>query len=104
MVSAHAALLSARAIVTRYERETRDRIERVKESAEYAYAQGAIGLIDLLDAERNYRMMVTEYYSARTKEALAYSELAKALGEDVTRGAIEEGLATRRQTALPGSP
>ena len=103
VISAHAALLAARAIVSRYEKETRERIERVKESAEYAYSQGAIGLIDLLDSERNYRQMVTDYYGARSREAIAYADLVKALGEDVTRGTVEEALESRQQ-ALRTSP
>ena len=82
VIAAHAALLSAAAIVARFENEVNQRIQKVRDSAEFAYGQGAIGLIDLLDAERNYKSMTLDYYSALKDKALAYADLLSAIGEE----------------------
>ena len=83
VIASHARLLATRAIANRFENESRQRIEKVRDAQEYAYNQGAIGLIDLLDAERTYTKLMVEYYAARTDESIAYADLMMALGEDV---------------------
>ena len=90
VISTHARLTATRAIVERFERETRERVEKVRVAQEFAYSQGAIGLIDLLDAERNYTMMMTEYYTAKTNQSIAYADLMMALGDDVMHRFFEE--------------
>lgn len=83
VIASHARLMATRAIVNRFETESQQRIEQVRAAQEFAYNQGAIGLIDLLDAERTYTKLMVEYYSARTDESVAYADLMMALGEDV---------------------
>jgi len=89
VIASHARLMATRAIVHRFETESRERIEKVREAQEFAYNQGAIGLIDLLDAERTYTNLMVEYYSARTDESVAYADLMMALGEDVMHRFLE---------------
>jgi outer membrane protein, heavy metal efflux system len=82
VVTAHAELKSAEAVVSRYQTEVNQRIEKVREAVEFAYSQGAIGLIDLLDAERSYKAMMLDYYLALNNKALAYADLLMAMGEE----------------------
>lgn len=89
VIAAHARLMATQSIVSRFEKESKARIEKVKDAQEFAYNQGAIGLIDLLDAERSYTRLMTEYYHSRTDESVAYADLVMALGEDVTHRFIE---------------
>lgn len=81
--------MATQSIVRRFETESKARIEKVREAQEFAYNQGAIGLIDLLDAERNYTRLMTEYYAARTDESVAYADLMMALGEEVMHHFLE---------------
>lgn len=82
VVSTLAALSGASAIVDRFEGQVIQRIKKAKSSVEFAYAQGAAGLIDLLDAERNYKAMMLDYYVAENHRALAYADLLMAVGEE----------------------
>lgn len=84
VVSTVATLRGAAAIVDRFEGQVIQRIKRAKASVEFAYAQGAAGLMDLLDAERNYKAMMLDYYMAENSRALAYSDLLMAVGEEPT--------------------
>ena len=89
VIASHARLMATQSIVRRFETESKARIEKVREAQEFAYNQGAIGLIDLLDAERNYTRLMTEYYAARTDESVAYADLMMALGEEVMHHFLE---------------
>lgn len=89
VIASHARLMATQSIVHRFETESKARIEKVREAQEFAYNQGAIGLIDLLDAERNYTRLMTEYYAARTDASVAYADLMMALGEDVMHHFLE---------------
>jgi outer membrane protein, heavy metal efflux system len=82
VVSTLASLLSTTAIVDRFEGHVLQRIKKARASVEFAYAQGAAGLIDLLDAERNYKAMMLDYFVAENHRALAYADLLMAVGEE----------------------
>jgi len=82
VVTVLAALHSAETVVSRYQTEVNQRIEKVREAVEFAYTQGATGLIDLLDAERSYKAMMLDYYAALNNKALAYADLLMAMGEE----------------------
>lgn len=82
VVSTLAALRGASAIVERFQGQVIQRITRARASVEFAYAQGGSGLIDLLDAERNYKAMMLDYYVAENQRALAYADLLMAVGEE----------------------
>jgi outer membrane protein, heavy metal efflux system len=104
VIAAHARLTATLAIVNRFESESRNRIEKVRQSQEFAYSQGAIGLIDLLDAERNYTMMMTDYYSAKTDESIAYADLMMSLGEDVMHRFLEDEFKAEQVAKKPSKP
>jgi cobalt-zinc-cadmium efflux system outer membrane protein len=82
VVSTLASLFSTTAIVDRFEGHVLQRIKKARASVEFAYAQGAAGLIDLLDAERNYKAMMLDYFVAENHRALAYADLLMAVGEE----------------------
>ena len=90
VIASQARLNATGSIVHRFESETRQRVDKVRLAQEFAYNQGAIGLIDLLDAERNYTLMMTEYYVAKTDLSIAYADLLMALGEDVVHRVLED--------------
>ena len=58
------------------------RIEQLRKSQEFAYARGAVGLLDFIDAERNYKTMMLDYYNALTNRSNAYADLLMALGRE----------------------
>ena len=82
VVSTLAALRGASAIVDRFEGQVIQRLKKARDSVEFAYAHGAAGLIDLLDAERNYKAMMLDYYVAENHRALAYADLLMTVGEE----------------------
>ncbi len=82
VLSALAALQGTSAIVERFESQVLRRISAARSSVEYAYTQGAAGLIDLLDAERNYKAMMMDYYVAENHRALSFADLVMAVGEE----------------------
>lgn len=81
--TAMAALQAGMAVVSRFEEMVLPRLQKAKVGIEYSYDQGAAGLIDLLDAERNYKSMMLDYFSAQAERSLAYADLRSALGEEV---------------------
>lgn len=77
---ASAAWDSADAIVRRFEDIVLARIDKLRKAQEFAYARGAVGLLDLIDAERNYKAMMLDYYNALANRSNAYADLLMALG------------------------
>lgn len=65
-------LASARERVRRYEGSLLDESRRASEAAEFAYRNGALGVIDLLDARR-------VLYATRVEAARAHADLARAI-------------------------
>ncbi|HEY8097899.1 MAG TPA: TolC family protein, partial [Methylobacter sp.] len=59
------------------------RIEMLRRSQEIAYQKGAVGLLDLIDAERNYKAMMLDYYTALANRSNAWADLLMAYGEEV---------------------
>lgn len=68
------ALLSARERRKRLESGLLVDAERVAKAAEFAYAKGAMGLMDLLDARRTLRQIQIEAATGRADYAKAYSD------------------------------
>lgn len=83
IVKALAAWQSADAIAKRFEEQILNRIQNLRKEQEFAYQHGAIGLLDLLDAERNYKVIMLDYYTALTNRSNAWADLLMAYGEDV---------------------
>ncbi len=74
---------SAEAIARRFEKSVVVRIEKLRTAQEFAYQKGAAGLLDLIDAERNYKAMMLDYYTALANRSNAWADLLMALGEEV---------------------
>jgi len=74
---------SADAIARRFEKSVVGRIDKLRAAQEFAYQRGAAGLLDLIDAERNYKAMMLDYYTAIANRSSAWADLLMALGEEV---------------------
>ena len=82
ITKALSAWKSADAIVRRFEQSVLERIEKMRSAQEFAYQKGAVGLLDLIDAERNYKAMMLDYYTALANRSNAWADLLMALGEE----------------------
>jgi cobalt-zinc-cadmium efflux system outer membrane protein len=83
VMKALSAWQSADAISQRFETDVVKRIEMLRKAQEIAYQKGAVGLLDLIDAERNYKAMMLDYYTALANRSNAWSDLLMAYGEEV---------------------
>jgi cobalt-zinc-cadmium efflux system outer membrane protein len=81
-VRALAAWQSTHALVRRFEGDILNRILRVRKAAELAYSKGATSILDLIDAERNYKAIMLDYYTALNNRTLAYVDLLASVGEE----------------------
>jgi cobalt-zinc-cadmium efflux system outer membrane protein len=82
IVSAVAAWNAATAVVKRYQKGVLDRITKVQASAEFAYNHGNTDIVDLIQARRDYKAKMLEYYVTLADRSFAYADLLSALGED----------------------
>jgi len=82
VVSALAIWNSTDKIVHRFEDGLMNDAVAVRDSAELAYSRGATSVLDFIDAQRSYKNVMRDYYSALINRANAYYDLAKALGID----------------------
>jgi outer membrane protein, heavy metal efflux system len=82
VVSALAAWQSTHALVRRFEGDILNRILKVRKAAELAYSKGATSILDFIDAERNYKAMMLDYYTALNNRTLAYVDLLASVGEE----------------------
>lgn len=80
VVSALAAWNSADNIVQRFNSGLLDDAQTVRNSSELAYAKGATGVLDFIEAQRSYKNVMHDYVVALINRANAYFDLAKALG------------------------
>jgi cobalt-zinc-cadmium efflux system outer membrane protein len=83
VMKALSAWQSADAISQRFETAVVKRIEMLRKAQEIAYQKGAVGLLDLIDAERNYKAMMLDYYTALANRSNAWADLLMAYGEEV---------------------
>jgi cobalt-zinc-cadmium efflux system outer membrane protein len=83
VMKALVAWQSADAIAKRFETATLERIEKLRQAQEFAYNKGAIGLLDLIDAERSYKAMMLDYYTALSNRSTAWADLLMAYGEEI---------------------
>lgn len=83
IMQALAAWQGADAIAQRFETLVVTRIETLRKEQEFAYENGAIGLLDLIDAERSYKAMMLDYYTALANRSNAWADLLMAYGEEV---------------------
>ncbi|TRW92899.1 TolC family protein [Candidatus Methylobacter oryzae] len=83
LMKALSAWQSAAAISQRFESSALKRIENLRKAQEIAYQKGAVGLLELIDAERNYKAMMLDYYTALANRSNAWADLLMAYGEEV---------------------
>jgi cobalt-zinc-cadmium efflux system outer membrane protein len=83
VMKAQAAWISAEAITQRFEESVVNRIEMLRKAVELAYQKGAAGFLELIDAERNYKAMMQDYYNALANRSSARADLIMATGEEV---------------------
>jgi outer membrane protein, heavy metal efflux system len=75
-----AAWVAKEEIRQRFEEASIPRIEALRKGAELAYQKGDMGLLELLDAERNYKAMMLEYYGVLADRSNAWADLIMATG------------------------
>ncbi|HYL20368.1 MAG TPA: TolC family protein [Gemmatimonadales bacterium] len=80
-----AGFRSARVLAERYESGLLAKSTTALESTRFAYQQGAVSLLELLDAVRTYGETRSEYYTAEHDSWVAAYALSRAAGADVVR-------------------
>ncbi len=83
VVSAHAAFSTNDKVVSIYESGYLDQARRSREISRYAYAKGATGLLDLLDAERTYRATEIAYRQALAAWMASVEQVNFVVGKQV---------------------
>ena len=83
VLKASASWQSADAIARRFETSVVKRIETLRKAREIAYQKGAVGVLDLIDAERSYKAIMLDYYTALANRSKAWADLLMAYGEEV---------------------
>jgi outer membrane protein, heavy metal efflux system len=85
VLKAASAWQSADSIARRFETSVVGRIETLRKSQELAYQKGAIGVLNLIDAQRTYRAVMLDYYAALANRSKAWADLLMGYGEDPTQ-------------------
>jgi cobalt-zinc-cadmium efflux system outer membrane protein len=76
---------AARVLAARYQEGLLDKATGALQTSRFAYQQGAISLLELLDAIRTYGETRNEYYGAVHDYWLAAFALSRAVGTEVVR-------------------
>lgn len=66
----------------RFDDRVLDKAKQVRNASSLAYRQGAISLLELLDAERNYRNLLIDYKQAQFDQTSAWFDLMYAIGQE----------------------
>lgn len=69
-------------VLSRFDQEVIHRAKQVRDSSTLAYRQGAISLLELLDAENNCRNTMLSYTQALYDQTAAWLNLMYAMGEE----------------------
>jgi cobalt-zinc-cadmium efflux system outer membrane protein len=80
VVNALAAWESAEKVARRYESELIDHAGKVREREALAYRNGAATVLDFIDAQRTYKAVMLDYFTAMINRINAYYDLAASLG------------------------
>ncbi|MGD0960624.1 MAG: TolC family protein [Methylomonas sp.] len=80
VVNSVAMWKSSNKVVQRYENELLERARKVRERMELAYRKGGTTVLDFIDAQREYKSVMLDYYTAAINRVNAYYDLAKSLG------------------------
>ncbi len=82
IVASLAAWKSTDKIVRLYEKELVQQARQVRDRTELAYTKGVIGVLEFIDAQRSYKSVMLDYYTAMINRVNAYYDLAKSIGEE----------------------
>jgi cobalt-zinc-cadmium efflux system outer membrane protein len=83
VVNAHAAFSTNEKVVSLYESGYLEQARQSREISRYAYAKGATGLLDLLDAERTYRSTEIAYRQALAAWMASVEQVNFVVGKQV---------------------
>ena len=83
VMKASSSWQSADAIARRFETSVVNRIETLRKAQEIAYQKGAVGVLDLIDAERSYKAIMLDYYIALANRSKAWADLLMAYGGEI---------------------
>ena len=75
------AYLTARRTLEIYNATTLGRADKLKSIAAFSYKEGAINLLELLDAQRTYNQTINAYNQARADYQMALWQLEEAVGK-----------------------
>jgi cobalt-zinc-cadmium efflux system outer membrane protein len=92
--NAYAAWKSADTIYIRFETALVNNARQVRERMELAYQKGGTTVLDFIQAQRDYKTVMLDYYTATINRIDAYYGLAKALG-------VEPGSESQANNHLP---
>jgi cobalt-zinc-cadmium efflux system outer membrane protein len=81
---------SALSITQRFENSVLSRIEQLRQAEEYAYQRGRASLLQLIDAERNYKAMMMDYHVAQANRSNAWADLQAAVGASLEKITIDK--------------
>lgn len=81
VVSALAKFEAATTVVNRFEKEILGKTDQIRTAAELSYNKGATSIIELIEAERIYKSVQLDYYTALNNRTLTYADLQMAIGE-----------------------
>jgi len=103
LVGALARWKGAKTVAERYGEEILSRITKVREVAEFAYHKGATSIIDLIQAERDYKATMQEFHRAMANRTLAHMDLQSVLGEvpENEASAAPDGPSPTRKKVAP---
>jgi cobalt-zinc-cadmium efflux system outer membrane protein len=82
--SAFSAFTTARSIVERYESALLERAKRAREITQVQFDRGAARLTDLLDAQRSFVAVNSDYYVELVNYWTAVFQLEQAIGKELT--------------------
>ncbi|WP_146651240.1 TolC family protein [Labilithrix luteola] len=85
IASAHNAFVTARAIVERYESSLLERAKRAREITQVQYNAGSATLTDLLDAQRSWVQVNSDYNAELVNYWAAVFMLEQAIGKELTQ-------------------
>jgi cobalt-zinc-cadmium efflux system outer membrane protein len=80
---AYLAYQSARRTLDLYNTTTLQRADRLRAIALVSYQEGALGLLELLDAQRTYNQTITAYNQARADYQMSIWQIEQATGKSI---------------------
>ncbi|MBI2799886.1 MAG: TolC family protein [Gammaproteobacteria bacterium] len=85
IVGGLAAWQSAEAIARGFERDVLKQVQKIRDGAEVSYQKGGTSILDLLDAQRNYREVMHDYQVALYNRTIAGIDLQAALASETAK-------------------